>query len=119
VPGVVDVIRLQQLDLQRDGKPVLRKAPATAGQHLAALDHFPAGQRLQPKKSRTFSASHDFAQASNAALTLASFLSSPVFGRGRMPSPMMLLTSAATPLAACGLLRTSSRARSRSNAPAR
>ena len=64
-----------------------------------------------------FAAATDLDQLKEARLAHAGDRS-PLAARGMMPAPMMLLTSTATALAACGLLRTRSRIRSRKSAPA-
>ena len=111
----------------RPRAPAIAAAPADRPRHAAA-GGAPAPRPPRPSRGRSASAGRRSraghrrrsppSSASKSASTLRSSLSSPLAARGMMPAPMMLLTSTDTALAACGLLRTRSRIRSRSSAPA-
>jgi len=99
-------------------------SPSLARRGLRRISTSPASiiwrqaKVCRPRKSSWPSASQSADHASQSAFTCESSLSFPLAARAMMPEPMMLLTRTDTALAACGLLRTRSRIRSRSSPPA-
>ena len=118
VARAVQEIAFNDLHLQRDVEPVRCSPRATPKQHLAGLDHLTAGQRLQAVAIELTVRVAPCRPALPQCVGLAIKPLVAARRAGMIPAPTILLTRTETAFAACGLLRTKSRMRSRKSAPA-